>query len=584
MTEINSSALAFPSDSAAGIEPSEVQAVKQLLVLLDKTFKTTRTYGPNNPIAQKFFQQFYDYLTIQLAAHDVLQFLAQRSELLYKGVAVYQSTSSTENIALKLHADGIRELSFHKGLSQEDLAYFLEALWGTYDSDTSDDDIVTRLWEKNLSTISFVTAEEIVKSADAMAVLTPQESHTLNSPPSELRHIAGTEASRAKEGAPQPAGSQGQGGPAIYEISPEEQKLLMHEIESESARDNTTYLLDMLTAILASETSDILLNRLLELFGDILTTLIRDGNWKLLNTFVSLLDEAQELCPNLSDQHKAKLAQLFNSLGHPHSIKAMETALNASSNTSLDDVQALLLMLNPSTAQPLCTLMANLKHKSHRMMVCDVLTTHAKQNPSLLMRGLTDSRWYVVRNLVYIMGKLGHEQFVKHLEPVSSHEDVRVRKEIVRTLRIICPSGKGDSFIPFLNDAEQSIRQLALKALLSGPYMATFAAWTRILEHKSFPERSVSEKKAIFRAMRETAGEETIPYWHQLLNRRSWRNRKRLQEDAILAAEALGAMGTPAAMLALKTGQRRFNRPIRKACTDALATAMKQATTGNQTT
>jgi hypothetical protein len=237
MTEINSPAWAFPPDSDAGIEASEVQAVKQLLALLDKTFKTTRTYGPNNPIAQKFFQQFYDYLTIQLAAHDVLQFLAQRSELLYKGVAVYQSTSSSENLALKLHADGIRELSFHKGLSQEDLAYFLEALWGTYDSDTSDDDIVTRLWEKNLSTISFVTAEEIVKSADAMAVLTPQESHTLNSPLSELRHIAGTEAGRAKQGAPRPPGSQGQGGPAVYEISPEEQKLLLQEIESESARD-----------------------------------------------------------------------------------------------------------------------------------------------------------------------------------------------------------------------------------------------------------------------------------------------------------------------------------------------------------
>lgn len=583
MIEINSSAVAGPLDSTAGIEASELQAVKQLIALLDKTFRTTRTYGPNNPIAQKFFHQFYDHLTIQLAAHDVLQFLAQRSELLYKGVAVYQSTSSSENLALKLHADGIRELSFHKGLSQEDLAYFLEALWDTYDSDTSDDDIVTRLWEKNLSTISFVTAEEIVKSADVMAVLTPQESHTLNSPPSELRHIAGTEVARAKEGAPRPAGGQGHSGPAVYEISAEEQKLLLQEIESESARDNTTYLLDMLTAILASEKSDALLNRLLELFGDILTTLIRDGNWKLLNTFVSLLYEAQELCPNLSEQHKAKLAALFHSLGHPASINAMETVLNASQDTSLDDLQGLLLMLNPGTAQPLCTLMANLTHKSHRMMVCDVLTAHAKQNPSLLTRGLTDSRWYVVRNLIYIMGKLGHEQFIKHLEPVSSHEDVRVRKEIIRTLRSICPAGKGDLFIPFLNDAESSIRQLTIKVLLNGPYTATLDAWTRIVEQVSFHNRSAPEKKAVFRAMRQTAGEETIPYWYRLLTRRSWRNRKRLQEDGILAAEVLGVIGTPAAMLALKSGQRRFNRALRKACTDALAIATKRAATGTYT-
>jgi len=55
----------------------------------------------------------------------------------------------------------------------------------------------------------------------------------------------------------------------------------------------------------------------------------------------------------------------------------------------------------------------------------------------------------------------------------------------------------------------------------------------------------------------------------------SWINRKKIQEG-ILAAEALGALGTSAALLALKAGQRRFNRAIRKACTDALTAAMKR--------
>jgi HEAT repeat protein len=233
-------------------------------------------------------------------------------------------------------------------------------------------------------------------------------------------------------------------------------------------------------------------------------------------------------------------------------------------------------MLNPNTAQPLCTLMANLTHKSHRMMVCDVLTAHAKQNPSLLIRGLTDSRWYVVRNLIYIMGKLGHDQFLKHLEPFRTHEDARVRKEIIRTLRSISPSGKGEPFIPFLNDAEESIRQLALKALLTGTYTATFAAWAPIVEHKSFHDRPLSKKKAVFQALRQTTGEDSIPYWHRLVTKPSWMNRKKIQEGAILAAEALGALGTSSALLVLKAGQRRFNRAIRKACTEALATAMKQ--------
>src|SRR5262245_34789697 len=132
---------------AAEQEVPELPVIKQLLTLLDKTFKTARTYGPNNPVAQRFFQQFYDDLSGHLTAHHTLLFLVQRSELYYKGHAVYQAPSPTENLAFKLHADGIRELAFNKGLSQGDLAFFLEALWATSDQENSDEDIVTRLWD-----------------------------------------------------------------------------------------------------------------------------------------------------------------------------------------------------------------------------------------------------------------------------------------------------------------------------------------------------------------------------------------------------------------------------------------------------
>jgi hypothetical protein len=579
MTDTTTLPIREPSEF---VDAVELQAIKHLLALLDKTFKTTRTYGPHNPVAQKFFQQFYDFLTIQLATHDTLQFLAHHAELIYKGVVVYQSTAANENLAFKLHTDGIRELSFLKGVSQDDLTYFLEALWGTYDPEKSDDDIVTRLWERNLSTISFVTAEEIVKSADAANLLTPQRSQSLSGPPSELRHVAATEAARAKVEAGSLIGAQSQGSPVGFECSPDEHKTLAQEIETESARDNTTYLLDLLTAILASETSDALLTRLLALFGDILGTLTREGNWKLLNTFVSLLHEAQEVCPNLSDHHKKKLVELAGSLGHSDIINTIKGVLNESPATSLDDLQAVLLLLNPQTAQPLCGLMANLKHKSHRMMVCDVLTVHGKQNPSLLVRGMSDTRWYVVRNLVYIMGKLKHEQFVRHLEPAGKHADIRVRKEVVRTLRAIRPGGTCECFIPFLNDSEESIRLLTLKTLLTGHYAATFSSWAPIVDDPSFHHRSVSEKQTIFRVMRQTAGEENIPYWHSLVTHIAWRNRRKYREGGILAAEALGALGTPAALLVLKAGQRRFNRPVRKACGAALAAAMKRSPSGSQ--
>ena len=79
-----------------------------------------------------------------------------------------------------------------------------------------------------------------------------------------------------------------------------------------------------------------------------------------------------------------------------------------------------------------------------------------------------------------------------------------------------------------------------------------------------------------FQAMRQTAGEEAVPYWHELVTQWLWTDRKNKQSVGALAAEALGKVGTPAAIAALEAGQKRMNRAVRNACTTALAALAKQ--------
>ena len=115
-----------------GSDPA-VATVKQLLKLLDKAAKSARTYGTKNPVAQRFFQQFYDDLSRHLTLHPHLALLVQRNQLLFRNEVVYQPErdATGDSFAFKMYSDGIRELSFHQGLLQDDLAFFLDALWGT---------------------------------------------------------------------------------------------------------------------------------------------------------------------------------------------------------------------------------------------------------------------------------------------------------------------------------------------------------------------------------------------------------------------------------------------------------------------
>lgn len=561
-----------------GAVDPEVAAVKLSLKLLDKAFKTSRTYGPNNPVAQKFFQEFYADLTARLEILDTLTFVVQRSELYFQNEAVYQTESQTENLAFKLYVDGIRELSLHKGLTQSDLASFLEALWGDYESATTDDDIVTRLWEKNLTTVSFVTAEEIIKSFESADVLTPQTTGTMNNPVSTLQEVNAAEKTRqTKEDAAGTGGrSRFQSGLAGYEVSTEELQKLAKEVEAESARDDATYILDMLTVILASEKSPTLLASLVDVFGEILETLAKHGNWPMINHVAGLLQEAQKLCLDLPEEHKKKLSGLFDSLGRPEQIKAIEAALNKDPNVKTEGLLAFLLQLKPQAVPALCTLLANLESEEHRAVVCETLCTLAKDSPEPLARGLTDRRPHYVRNLISIIGKLNNPRLAEPLEKLVQHPDSQIRKEIVRVLGVLSPSGNGTKLIAFLNDAEEAVRLSALKVLTTGQYTAPFSAWSPVISYKQFIDRSVAEKRMVFQAMRQTAGEEAVSYWHELVTQWLWTDSKNKQSLGVLAAEALGKVGTPAAIAALEAGQKRMNRAIRNACTTALAAVAKQ--------
>jgi hypothetical protein len=604
MDEPNIDSGALPIATAKEPANPELASVKRLLTLLDKTAKSSRTYGAANPVAQKFFQQLFEGLTAHLATYSKLAFLVQRSELYFNGEIVYRSEqgSSNESVAFKLYADGIRELVFLEGLPAEDLSFLLDSLWDSLDPAEDDDDIVTRLWSKNLSTITMVTAEEIAKASTGGDVIALPTAGMMEAPESSLRDLLDREQTRLKKGAGSglgggggseagvsgtPAGegagggasrqaSRFQSGHVGYEVSDKELAELAKEIETESTRDNTIYLLDMLTAILASEKSSAILSKLLNLWGAVLDSLTSQGKWTVLDSVLGLLHVTAEVRPDLGDDHKKQLAVLLNNLGRPERIKMIETYLNKTPNATTEGLPAVLLSMTSAAVPALCALLANLEAPAHQAIVADALETLAKDQPDPVLRGLSDRRPRYVKNLLAILLKWNNPRFADAVEKLVRYPDVQVRKEVVRAIGIFRPNGNGMKLVAFLNDAEESVRMSALKLLMTGQYKAPYSAWPPLVSADTFKDRSLSEKRAVFLAMRATSGDEVIPFFESLFTEWSWTNRKKREELAALAAEALGKLASPAALTALELGQKKGGAPVRQACTAALAQAQRQ--------
>ena len=511
--------------AARAAEDPEIVSVKRVLKLLDKTAKSNRTYGSTNPVAQKFTQQLFEELTHHLAVHSRLAFLIQRTELLCKDSVVYQAEKEggSESIAFKLYADGIRELVLHQGLTQEDLSFFLISLWSDADTNEDDDDIVTRLWSRNLSTITLVTAEELSKfSAGNDGFIRIDGS--MSSSDSTLRELLDREREHKKRGGagtdPESGGagnakSRFQSGLAGYEVTEEELAVLAQEIEVERKQDGLMYILDMLTAILASEKSTVLLTKLFNLWSNVVESLLREGKWTVLENVLSLLHETDAVRPDLGEEHKQQLASLLNGLGRVERVKMIEVYLNRNPNADVKGLSTILSLMKTDAVTSLCSLLANITSPVHQAIVSEALAVLAKDHPDPLLRGLSDRRPGYVRNLLSILIKWNNLKFAEPVEKLIRYPDAQVRREVIRALGLFRPNGNGAKLLSLSTDEDEGVRFAALKLLMSGQYTVPFSLWSPLLSEEGFMDRPISERRAVFHAVRATCGDEAVPYWQR---------------------------------------------------------------------
>ncbi|MCS6303560.1 MAG: HEAT repeat domain-containing protein [Nitrospira sp.] len=571
--------------AARTAEDPEIVSVKRVLKLLDKTAKSNRTYGSTNPVAQKFTQQLFEELTHHLAVHSRLAFLVQRSELLCKDSVVYQAEKEggSESIAFKLYADGIRELVLHQGLTQEDLSFFLISLWSDADTNEDDDDIVTRLWSRNLSTITLVTAEELSKFSAGNDGFVRIDG-SMSSSDSTLRELLDQERERKKRGGagtdPE-GGSSGnaksrfQSGLAGYEVTEEELAVLAQEIEAERKQDGLMYILDMLTAILASEQSSVLLTKLFNLWSNVVESLLREGKWTVLENVLSLLHETDAVRPDLGEEHKQQLASLLNGLGRVERVKMIEVYLNRNPNADVKGLSTILSLMKTDAVSSLCSLLANITSPVHQAIVSEALTVLGKDHPDPLLRGLSDRRPAYVRNLLLILIKWNNLKFAEPVEKLIRYPDAQVRREVIRALGLFRPNGNGTKLLSLSTDEDEGVRFAALKLLMSGQYTVPFSLWSPLLSEEGFMDRPISERRAVFHAVRATCGDEAVPYWQRLMTEWAWTNRRKKEELAVIGAETLGKLASPAAIAALSVGAQKGSAAVRQACAAALSQAQR---------
>ncbi len=563
------------------LDALELEEVKRLVQLLNNTLKSLLLYPANNPLPKEFKRKLYLGLTEFLDEHDELKVDIEAARLLYEGVVVYEEGAKEEGLVHLLHQDGVRELAFVKGLEAFEIDDFLEVMELCLKSRDLEEDLVTMLWEKDLNNIKYLVVDDLLDVDVPAAEDVPDNWDFDKLYGSEVGFFDREPETRGQDTEDQLSRYQQKYTRELLrklkEFSPDEVESIQQLLDTDNQTRSLDEFLDVLTEVLMAEQDPVEFDGMMEAMARVLDALVTVTDFssaaniiRRLESLGSGVGEAPDQTDPLRQGKAEIIARVIDQAGAQERIRRISQILNEKDGLDLNLVQKYLLGLNRNSVTPMIHMLRDVKEFEVRRMVCEVLAKKAKSNPELLREGLSDRLWYVVRNVVAVIGLIGSEEGVRLLRPVARHRDLRVRKEIVSSLLKIPGQQAGELMVGFLTDEDKRVRLLASRGLARRREEKAIPALLEILKDDGFRESSPDEKKSLLESFAVIAQEQAVPLLVRMITRRSLLKRDRHNETRVFAIAALGLIHAPRAEESLRQLSKKRNKVIRQACEAAL--------------
>ncbi len=563
--------------------PEGVETDEELLIARDtigafiKAIKAFRFYPPDNPTLKGFRDQLLKKFQFFLNKYQSFVVQVGEYDLSFKGKVLYENRDVKTSLAFSLYKDGLREIRFMKGLEEWEIQGIIDILKHSETINQLEDDVVTLMWEKDFLHIGYLATDEFLEETP---VIIPDnvDQFRKNLVFKPLAHHV--EVELAEEGSeegidldeilskvieePLPFVSD----KSVYFLTPDEVEGLRKDVESEVDPVFVFNIMDILFEILALEKER-------ESFQDAVNILI-----KVLDAFLTLGEfaKATDLLKrvyiilktyDLQDWQIESIGKIILEAGDEVRIERLGKVLEREEGR-LEDVNAYLSLLQKNSIKPMIKVLGELKNSKARRVFCDALSEIGKNAIELFTPFIDDRRWFLVRNIVYTLGRIGKEQSLPYIQKAFNHEDLRVRREAIQALGLIGGPKATGLLVKSLADSDVRIRCMAAINLGKGGKKTGLIPLLEVVQSKDFYKREPAEIKAFFNAIGMVGSNEAVPVLQQLLERKSWFGRGKTDEIRIGAASALATIGTPDAKAVLEEGKNSKDETIRDACTQVL--------------
>jgi HEAT repeat protein len=367
---------------------------------------------------------------------------------------------------------------------------------------------------------------------------------------------------------------------SVYSLTPEEVEKLRKDVEDEIKPTYVLNIVEVIFEILEWEKEPEPYQNAVNTLGKVLDAMLTLGEFRKAIDLVRRVYVFQRTY-ELRDWQLEIIRKFLVDAGDDQRIERIGKLLEQEEGIRLEDVHNYLVLLQRNAIKPLVRLLGERQKSKMRRVICDALSEIGKNAFELFVPYMDDPRWYLVRNIVYILGRIGKEESFPYIQKAFNHEDPRVRREAIQALGFIGGAKAVGLLVKSLKDEDSRIRTIAALNLGKVGNKAALEPLLEIVQSKDFQKRESEEIKAFFDAIGMMgSSRESILVLRQLLERKSWFSRGKTDEIHIGAAQALAMIGTPEVMAILESGKDSKDESIRDACLQALKSKTALEKTG----
>ena len=510
----------------------ELKSARDVVQALLKSKKIIRMYPANNPIYVKTIEDCYARFSEYFNYREDLVLKIRQNEILWDAEQVYCSTDKEDNLALFFFKDGLRELSFRRSMAHEEMEEFLKIIALDFERDAVDDDVVTMLWERDFQSIRYIADD---------ALLADEENYQDNAV-EEVQEQTNQDDNILKAYKDAFGEANVSGEITISPLSESDLQQLMQMLDM-SAFGKTEKLVDFLFELpyLSETRADF--EELTAFFMDAAEFVLMSGDLAIMTAMLSRLDQFLRE-PQIDEEIKKYFKRIIAYAGNKKLITILGDILDSGQEVDEKLIEEYVKYLDKNAIIPFMDILGELESIHSRKVVIEALIFLGPKDILTLSSGLNDSRWFVVRNIIFILRKIADKRAVEFLLKTVRHPDIRVRKEVIRALGELGGGGVFQTLKGCLEDEEMQIRSAALRAL----GMMTSEASKRIImdkiNDKAFKDKDFEEKKEHFEVLSKWKDKEVFSFLADTLRKKSFLfGSAKVDELRACAAYALGLLG-----------------------------------------